>query len=153
MTARFPMSRLACGVLALLAFVALLVVQFNVPWANAHQSGFGASSDQTARTWGQDSSGSAFGFSGHDSKNGCDGGWHDSQQGAVHQLRVAAPLLVGGAVILLLGAILALAMPGGTGAIVSLIGAVVAAAAAALYYVAIDDLYNDQASWQVGFFE
>lgn len=146
------MSRLACGVLALLAFVALLVVQFNVPWANVHQSGFGASTDQTARTWGEDSSGSAFGFSGHDSKNWFDGGWDDSQQDAVNQLRVAAPLLLAGAVVLLLGAILALALPGGTGAIVTLIGAVVAAGSAALYYIAIGDLYDNNASWQVGFF-
>jgi hypothetical protein len=146
------MSRVACGVLALLAFVALLVVQFNVPFGNVHASGVGASADRTARTWGEDQSNSAFGFSNSHSKSWYDGGWDDDEQNAVDQLRVAAPLLVAGAILLLVGAILALAMPGTMGAIVALIGAVVTAAAAALYYLAIDDLYNQDATWQVGFY-
>jgi hypothetical protein len=145
------MNRVACGVLALLAFVALLVVQFNVPWASSHASSGLASSDTTARTWGQDQTGSAFGFSGHDSKNWFDGGWDDSQQDAVNQLRVAGPLLAGGALLLLVGAILALAMPTGTGPIVTLIGAVVTGAATALYYIALDDLFSEP-TWEVGFF-
>lgn len=146
------MSRVACGILALLAFVALLVVQFNVPWGSTHASGFGASADRTARTWGEDQSGSAFGFSGSDSKGWYDGDWDDEDQNAVNQLRVAAPLLLGGMVVLLAGAIMALAMPGATGAIVSLIGAVVTAASAALYYIAIDDLYDNGPTWEVGFY-
>lgn len=136
----------------MLAFVALLVIQFNVPWGTTEASGFGASSERTARTWGEDQSASAFGFSGSDSRGWFDGGWEDDEQNAVNQLRFAAPLLMAAAIVLLVGSILALAMPGGSGAIVALIGAVLAAGAAAMYYIAIDDLYNTDVAWQVGFF-
>jgi hypothetical protein len=147
-----PMSRVACGVLALFAFVPLLVVQFNVPWGTVEAGGSFGSAERTARTWGEDQSASAFGFSGSDSKGWYEGDWEDEEQNAVNQLRIAAPLLAAGAVAVLVGAVLALAMPGGSGPIVTLVGGVLTGAAAAMYFVAIDDLYNADAAWDVGFY-
>jgi hypothetical protein len=145
------MTRVACFVLALLAFVALLVIQFNVPWGSEKAGGSAFGSDRTARTWGEDTTSRAFGFSGSDSKSWYDGGWEDDEQSAVNQLRVAAPVLAAGALLLLVGGILALGAAGGSGPIIALIGGVLAAGGSAMYYIAIDDLYGG-ATWEVGFY-
>lgn len=145
------MSRLACAILALVGFVALLVVQFNVPWANQHASGFGGSADRTARTWGESDSGSYFGFSGSNQKGWYDSGWSDQDRNAVNQLQVAAPLVVAGTILLLVGAILSFG-PGAPGPIVTLIGGLVAVGGAVLYFLAIQDLFNNNQAWQTGFY-
>jgi len=147
------MSRLACAILALVGFVALLVVQFNVPWANQHASGFGGSADQTARTWGKSDSGSAFfgSYSGSTYQGWYDGGWSDSDKNAVNQLQVAAPLVVAGTVLLLIGAILSFG-PGPAGPIVALVGGLCAVGGTVLYFLAIQDLFNNNQAWQTGFY-
>jgi hypothetical protein len=146
------MSRVACAVLALLAFVALLIVQANLPWADREESGFGASAKATIRTWDLHSEGSFFGASGSDSKGWYDDGWNDSQQNAVMQLQIAAPLLLASAVILLVGAILSFAARGSAGSIVTLIGGVLAGAAVLLFFLASQDLLDNKATWMAGFY-
>ncbi|HUR25082.1 MAG TPA: hypothetical protein VM327_03590 [Candidatus Thermoplasmatota archaeon] len=146
------MSRTACAVLALLAFVALLVVQFNLPWANHEESGFGATAEATVRTWDLKGSGSFGGFSGSDTKGWYDGGWDDEDKNAVTQLQIAAPALVAATVLLLVGTILSFTSRGSQGAIITLVGAILAAAATLLYFLASQDLLDNEATWLVGFY-
>ena len=146
------MSRVACAVLALLAFVALLIVQGNLPWAEREQSGFGASSTATIRTWDLEASGSAFGFSGSDTRSWYDDGWDDEDRNAVTQLQIAAPALVAGTVLLLVGTILSFTSQGSQGAIITLVGGILAAAGTLLYYLASQDLLDNDATWMVGFY-
>ena len=146
------MSRVACAVLALLSFVALLIVQGNLPWAEREQSGFGATSRETVRTWEAEQSGSAFGFSGSDRRGWYEGGWEDEDRNAVTQLQIGAPVLVAGTVLLLVGTILSFTSRGAQGAIVTLVGGILAAAGTLLYYLAAQDLLDNGATWMVGFY-
>jgi hypothetical protein len=141
------MSRLAAAVLALVGAVALLVVQTNVPWAE-RSSG---NEQTTARTWGETSSGNGFLFSYSGAKGWYDSGWSDQDRNAVQQLQIAAPLLLAGLALLLVGSVLAFSGPGSSGAGVALVGGLVAAGATVLYYLAIQDLFDNNASWQGGF--
>lgn len=144
------MSRVASAILALLAFVALLIVQFNLPWANREESGGGASSEITVRTWEMEATGSFFGFSGSESKGWYEGGWEDEQKNAVMQMQIASPLLVAAAVLLLVGGILAFTR--GPGALVALIGGVLAAAGTLLAFMASQDLLDSEATWMAGLY-
>jgi len=146
------MSRTACAVLALLAFVALLIVRGNLPWAEREQSGFGATAKETLHTWDAEESGSAFGVSGSDRRGYYDGGWDDEDQNAVTQLQIGAPALVAGTVLLLVGTILSFTSRGSQGAIVTLVGGILAAAGTLLYYLAAQDLLDNDATWLVGFY-
>jgi lipopolysaccharide export LptBFGC system permease protein LptF len=144
------MSRVASAILALLAFVALLIVQFNLPWAHREdESGF-ASAEITVRTWDLEATGSAFGFTGTDTKGWYDGGWDDEQENAVTQMQIAAPLLVAASVLLLVGAVLSFTR--GPGSLVALVGGVLAAAATLLYFLASQDLLDNGATWLAGFY-
>lgn len=144
------MSRVACAVLALLAFVALLIVQANLPWADREESGFGATSKLTIRTWDAEAEGSAFGFSGSDSRGWYDDGWEDEDRNAVTQLQIAAPLLVAAAVLLLVGTILS--FTNGPGPLVTLVGGVLAAGGTVLYFLAAQDLLDSDATWMAAFY-
>lgn len=146
------MSRTATAVLALLAFVALMIVQANLPWGNREESGFGATSEVTVRTWDLEASGSAFGFSGSDRRGWYDGGWDDEDKNAVMQLQIGAPLLVGAAALLLVGSILAFTGRGAPGAIVTLVGGLLAAGGTLLFFLATQDLLDSEASWLAGFY-
>ena len=146
------MSRTACAVLALLAFVALLIVQANLPWAEREQSGFGATSTGTVRTWDFKAEGSAFGVSGSDTRGYYDGDWDDEDQNAVTQLQIGAPALVAGTVLLLVGTILSFTSRGSQGAIITLVGGILAAAGTLLYYLASQDLFDSDATLMVGFY-
>ena len=142
------MSKLACAVLGLVAFVALLLVQGNLPWGKETDG------DGTAHTWGQTESGSAFGgfFSYSSARSWYDGGWDDEDRNAVNQLQVASPILVAGTVLLLVGSLLAFTGEGATGAIVTILGGLGAAAGTLLYFLAIQDLYDNGVSWQTAFY-
>lgn len=142
------MSKLACAILALVGFVALLVVQTNVPWADSN----GGGSKETARTWRRTSDSNFLGFSSSNSKGWYDSGWNDSDKNAVNQLQVAAPLVLAGLLLLLVGAILSFSAPGGGGPIITLVGGLVAAAGTVLYFLAIQDLFNNNQTWQTGFY-
>jgi hypothetical protein len=142
------MTRLACAVLALVAVVALAIVQTNIPWADQNSNG----SHTTARTWDRTSDNNFFGFSSHDSKGWYDSGWSDQDKNAVNQLQLAAPLVLAGAVLLLVGSLLAFTAPGTAGAIVSLVGGLCAAGGTLLYFLAIQDLFNNSQTWQGGFY-
>jgi hypothetical protein len=140
------MSKLACAVLGLVAFVALLLVQGNLPWAEETDG------DATAHTWGQTESGSNFIFSYSSAKSWYDGGWDGEDQNAVNQLQVASPILVGGTVLLLVGSLLAFTAPGAPGPIVTTLGGLGAAAGTLLYFLAIQDLYDNNVAWQAAFY-
>ncbi|MHB1262432.1 MAG: hypothetical protein ACYC2H_12035 [Thermoplasmatota archaeon] len=146
------MSRVATAVLALLAFVALMIVQANLPWGNREESGFGATSEITVRTWDLKASGSAFGFSGTESRGWYDGGWDGEDKNAVMQLQIGAPLLVAAAALLLVGTILAFTGRGSQGAIVTLVGGVLAAGGTLLFFLATQDLLDNEAAWLAGFY-
>lgn len=137
------MANLAAAILAVLAFVGLLLLQSNVPWGNEGDG------DGTVRTWSEAESG-GFLFSYSNTRGWYDGGWEDSDQNAVAQLQVAAPLLAAATVLVLVGAILAFGPNGYSGSIVALVGALLAAAATLLYYLGTLDLYNNDVSWQPG---
>jgi hypothetical protein len=140
------MSKLACAVLGLVAFVALLLVQGNLPWAEETDG------DATAHTWGQTESGSNFLFSYSSAKSWYDGGWGDEDQNAVNQLQVATPVLVAGTVLLLVGSLLAFTGEGATGATLTLVGGLGAAAGTLLYFLAFQDLYDNGVTWQAAFY-
>jgi xanthosine utilization system XapX-like protein len=144
------MSRVVCAVLALLGLVAVLIVQANLPWADREESGFGATSHATIRTWDLKAEGSAFGFSGSDTKGWYDDGWDDEDKNAVTQLQIAAPLVISSAALFLVGTILSFAMRGPSGPIVTLMGGILAAAGTLLFYLASQDLLDNEATWQAG---
>jgi hypothetical protein len=150
------MSRVVCAVLALLGFVALAVVQANLPWAEREESGFGATAKETVRTWSDERSGS-FSFFGDESSgsetNGWyEDGWDDEDENAVMQVRIAIPLLLAGAVLLLVGTILCFTGRGPAGSILTLVGGILAAASVLLYFLASQDLLDNKATWMVGFY-
>jgi hypothetical protein len=142
------MSKLACAILALVGFVALLVVQTNVTWGDTDSGG----SHKQARTWGQTTSGGGFLFAYSGSQSWYDSGWSSQDKNAVNQLQVAAPLVLAGLLLLLVGAILSFTAPGAGGPITTLIGGLLTAAGTVLYFLAIQDLYNNNQTWQTGFY-
>lgn len=146
------MSRVACAVLALLAFVALLIVQANLPWATREDSGFGAEAEATVRTWDFKATGSFGGFSGSDTRGWYEGDWEDEDKNAVTQLQIGAPALVAATVLLLVGTLLAFTSRGSQGAIIALVGGILAAAGTLLYFLASQDLLDNEATWLVGFY-
>ena len=138
--------------LALLAFVALLIVQFNLPWADREESGFGATAQITVRTWDLEATGGFQGFSGTDTKGWYEGDWDDEDENAVMQLQIGAPALVAGTVLLLVGTILSFTSRGSQGPILALVGGILAAAGTLLYFLASQDLLDNEATWMVGFY-
>lgn len=146
------MSRTACAVLALLAFVALLIVQGNLPWASHEQAAFGATSEETVRTWDAKQTDSFGTASGSETKGWYDDGWEDQDKNAVTQLQIGAPALVAGTVLLLFGTILSFTSRGSQGAILTLVGGILAAAGTLLYYLASQDLLDSAATLMVGFY-
>ena len=146
-----PMSRVVCAVLALLALVAVLIVQANLPWAEREESGFGADAAETVRTWDWNRDTSFGGtVSGSETRGWYDDGWDDEDKNAVTQLQIAAPLVIGSAALFLVGTILCFAVRGPSGPIVSLIGGLLAAAGSLLFYLASQDLLDNEATWQAG---
>lgn len=145
------MSRTITAVLALLAFVALLLVQF-MPWSNQHASGFGATADSTAFTWGKQDTANSYFWTGGQTKSWYDSDWNSDQQNAVDQIRIAIPLLTVATILLLVGSLIAFSDSWTGGAILSLVGALVGAGAAWLFSVAINDLYNGNQVWQTSFY-
>jgi hypothetical protein len=140
------MRNLATAVLGLLAFLALLFVQGNVPWATE------GSGDGTVHTWGETQSGSNFLFSYSSARGWYEGGWADADQNAVTQFQVAAALVVLATAVLLIGCLLAFGGDGPQGSIVTLVGGLLASAGTLMFYLATLDLYDNDASWQVGFY-
>jgi hypothetical protein len=126
------MSRVACAVLALLAFVAIAVVQANLPWAEHEQSAFGGTEKGTVRTWSAESevAFTAFGAESSDSETSgwYDGGWEDEDM------------------------ILCFTGRGPAGAILTVVGGVMAAAAVLLYYLASQDFFDNDSTWMAGFY-
>src|SRR5205085_3585098 len=97
------MSRTITATLALIAFVALLLVQF-VPWSNQHANGgFFGSADRTAFTWGQQDSANGYFWTGGQTKSWYDSGWDSGSQNAVDQIRIAIPLLTVATILILVG--------------------------------------------------
>jgi hypothetical protein len=146
------MDRLIPTALALAACVALVVLQANVPWAHVKQGSGSAYAERTVTTWQDQGSMKFGGFSNGQSKGWFEGNWDDSEQAAVAKFRVAAPLLVGAALLLLVGGLLVLTVRGPVAAILTLLGAVAAIVATVLYSIASQDLLGGQQSWLSGFY-
>lgn len=146
------MNRLIPTALALAACVALIVLQANVPWAHVKQGGNNAFIERTVTTWQDQGSMHFSGSSSGQSKGWFEGKWDDNDQAAVAKFRVAAPLLVGAALLLLVGGLLVLTVRGPVAAILTLLGAVAAIVATVLYSIATQDLLGGQQDWLAGFY-
>lgn len=146
--------RLTAGILALLATVCMILVQF-LPWASQSMDGFGASSKTSAYTWEAQSKGSAFGFSGSDSTGWYSGDWDDAddeQRNAVAQLRIAIPLLLVGLIVVAIGALLFFVMGGSSAAIVTTVAALVCIAGTWLFAHGVDRLFSSDQGWAASFY-
>lgn len=146
------MNRLAAPILAILAFVALVVLQFGVPWGQVRQEMGGGFGERTLTTWQDEQSGGFEGFTAGERKGWYEGDWADGDQSAVDKIRIAIPLLIGGTVLLLVGAILAFTGRGSSAAIVNILGTALAIVGSVLFCIAAEDLLDGQQDWLVGFY-
>ena len=147
------MSRTVVAVLGVLAAIALILVQF-LPWAGVEADGFGGSAQSTAYTWKTEGSFSGFGFSGSDKTSWYSDDLQDDDgetPSEVQQIRIAIPVLLGGLLLVAVGALLAF-LARGPGALLILVGGILAAIATGLFGFALDGMYDSDQDWAASFY-
>lgn len=146
--------------LAGVAVLAMIVVQF-APWAHYETSssspgfdfGFG-----TTPAFDFDVELTSFTWEAESTVNGesTDTNWYDNDMDdtdGIGALRTAIPFLLVGTIVVLAGALLAMARPGSTGAIATLAGGVLLAVGITLFIVGTHTLYEDtDFTWQASFY-
>lgn len=146
--------RLTGGVLALVALVCLVLVQF-LPWGTQSQSSGGARAEVTAYTWESEMTASFLGTSSSESHGWYSSEWDDAdddQKSAVTQIRIAIPILLAGLVLTAAGGLLFFLAGGGAGAIVTTIASLATVAATWLFAASLDDLFEGNQEWGASFY-
>lgn len=150
------MSRTLVAVLATLAALALVLVQF-LPWGGVSGSVFGASFSGDANTWTMETSGSGFGSDFSDKENWYTGDFEDAEEDDeefrtyLMQVRIAIPFVIAGLLLSAVAAILAF-MARGPSALLLLVGGIAATAGTILFAIAVDGMFDSDQDWGPSFY-
>jgi len=147
--------KMTSGALGIAGALCLLLVQF-LSWGGVSQEGgsaFGFSfpdSEVEAHTWSMQ----ARSGSDEHSESWYSDDMEDDEGDTpgLAQVRIGAPLLLGGLIVAGLGAVLALAARGGAGAMVLLAGGILAALGTTMFILGVGEMFDGEQDWAASYY-